>query len=207
MSFKCETPEDFPKELFRTFLQTSPEQQALIRRYLESDSGTQSVVRSMFAVLDSAYVTEEDRCRAVAAIADALDLGPQKVGGAGACNPVEPPDYQAATFSQRLRNILEQKNITQEELAERMGCTQSAISKMLVRNARPHKKTIFKVAAALDVPPTDLWPDLEVAAILDSTADFPQERDLTKAQAAALEAAITRPPAQVPARDLPSRRK
>ena len=63
------------------------------------------------------------------------------------------------------------------------------------------------MAAALDVAPTDLWPDLEVAAILDSIADFPQERELTAAQAKALDAAAAGQPIQLEAQDLPSRKK
>ncbi len=101
---------------------------------------------------------------------------------------------------------MNEKNITQEELAERIGCTQSAISKMLSRNARPHRKTIFKLAQALGIAPTDLWPQLEVAAILESVADFFEDRELTDQQAKALEAASQRQPAKVKTRELPSRK-
>lgn len=209
MALKLDDPNDFPVDAFRALLQSSPEQQKLIRRYMERNDETQSVVRSMFAILENRDVAEEDRQRAIATIADALSLKPEEEPGNQRFEPAKIErhlDSQEANFSQRLRNILEQKNIKQEELAERTGCTQSAISKMLARNSRPHKQTIFKMAAALGVSPTDLWPDLEVAAILDSIADFPQDRDLTEAQAAALDAALARQPSRVRVRDLPSRK-
>ena len=114
-------------------------------------------------------------------------------------------ESQQATYAQRLRQILEVKNVTQEELAERIGCTQSAVSKMLSRDARPHKKTILKMALALNIEPTELWPNLEVAAILDSVADFFEDRELTADQAKAIEAAGSRVPARVKTRVLPSR--
>ncbi len=49
-------------------------------------------------------------------------------------------DSQEATFAERLRKILDEKNVTQEELAVRIDCTQSAISKILSRNARPQRR-------------------------------------------------------------------
>ena len=230
MSLKLENPNDFPRDAFRALLQASPEQQEIIRRYMECSDEIQSVVRSMFAVLENADVTIEDRHRAVVTIADALYLNPQEGHGnygfdlarierqAATEHPDEhrrsvvtkrlaQMDSQEATFSERLRRLLQQKNIRQEELGERIGCTQSAISKMLTRNSRPHRKTIFKIAVALDVAPTNLWPDLEAAAILDSIADFPQERELTKVQAEALHAAGARPPVKIEVRDLPSRKR
>jgi transcriptional regulator with XRE-family HTH domain len=230
MATNLENPNDFPRDAFRALLQASPEQQEIIRRYMECSDEIQSVVRSMFAVLENADVTKEDRCRAIATIADALFLNPleghgdygfelEKIERQTAsehpdehrrpvvANRLNQLDSQEATFSDRLRRLLEQKGITQEELADRIGCTQSAISKMLTRNSRPHRKTIFKMAAALDVEPTDLWPDLEVATILDSIADFPLDRQLTKEQAEALDAASARQPAKIEARDLPSRKR
>lgn len=190
MSLQLESPNDFPLDAFRALLQASSDQRELIRRYMESDEKIQSDVRSWFAVLEAPGSSPAERDEAMAAIARRLSQF----------------DSQEATFSDRLRHLLELKNMTQEELAERVGCTQSAISKMISRNARPHRTTIFKMATALDVAPTDLWPDLEVAAILDSIAEFPRERVLTQAQAKALEDASQRPPVKMEVRDLPSRR-
>lgn len=222
--------DNIPREAFRAVLSIPQEQQDFIRRYLECSDSVQSVVRSMFAVLEHDQTTEEDRQRAISTIADALFLTPYEGHGpygmdlatieresaerheqverrSVVSNRLDQLDSQEATFAQRLRHILEMKNVTQGELAERIGCTQSAVSKMLSRNARPQRKTILKMAQALNIEATDLWPHLEVAAILDSVGDFFEDRELTAEQAKAIEAASSREAAKVKTRDLPSRKR
>jgi transcriptional regulator with XRE-family HTH domain len=61
-------------------------------------------------------------------------------------------------FAERLRQIMNQKGVTQEGLAEKIGVGQSAISMMLQRQCRPQKRTIQRLAEALDVHPEELWP-------------------------------------------------
>lgn len=221
---------DIPREAFRAILNIDPKQRDFIRRYLECSDNVQSVVRSMFAVLEHSLTTNEDRQRAITTIADALFLNPLEGHGCYGMDlstverdaaakheqverrsvvaaRLDQLDSQEATFAQRLRKILEEKNVTQEELAERIDCTQSAVSKMLSRDARPQRKTILKMARAFSVEPTDLWPNLEVAAILDSVDDFFVDRELTDKQAKAIEAASSRPPVKVKTRELPSRKR
>lgn len=221
---------DFPNDAFRAILNIDAKQRELIRLYLECSDEVQSVVRSMFAVLDHSSTTSEDRRRAITTIADALFVNPMEGHGRYGFDfltaerdaaqkheqierrPVvssrlDQLDSQEATFSERLRKILDEKNVTQEELATRIDCTQSAISKMLSRNARPHRKTILRMAQALNVQPTDLWPNMEVAAILDSVNEFFVDRELTEEQAMSIEAASSRPPAKVKTRVLPSRKR
>ena len=221
---------DFPRDAFRALLDIDPKQRDLIRRYLECSNNVQSVVRSMFAVLEHPLTTNDDRQRAITTIADALFVNPLEGHGNYGFDfltaerdaarkheqlerrPVvaarlDQLDSQESTFAHRLRKILDEKNVTQEELAERIDCTQSAISKMLSRDARPQRKTILKMAQALNVEPTDLWPNLEVAAILDSVSDFFVDRELTEEQAKAIEAASSRPSAKVKTRELPSRKR
>ncbi len=67
-------------------------------------------------------------------------------------------DREENTFAERLRYHMAAKGITQVELAEKVGIGQPAISMMLNRTCRPQKKTVQKLATALDVAPTDLWP-------------------------------------------------
>lgn len=220
--------DDIPREAFRAVLIISDQEQEFLRRYMECSAEVQSVVRSMFAVIESEHTTDDDQRRALATIADALYLNPEDGHGSYGLDfrksqveiSTKHPDpawrpliadrleqmaSQEATFAYRVKAILQRKHITQEELAQRTGCTQSAISKMLARKSRPQRKTIHKMAAALHVEPTDLWPDLEVAAILDSTAEFFNDRELTQEQAEALDAASSRPPVEVKTRELPSR--
>ncbi len=221
---------DIPNDAFRAILKMDAKQREFIHRFLECSDEVQSVVRSMFAVIEHSLTTDEDRQRAMTTITDALFVNPMEGHGRYGFDyltaerdaaqkheqverrPVvaarlDQLDSQEATFAERLRKILDEKNVTQEELAVRIDCTQSAISKMLSRNARPQRKTILKMAQALNVQPTDLWPNMEVAAILDSVNDFFVDRELTAEQSKSIEAASARPAAKVKTRELPSRKR
>ncbi|MEK0426425.1 MAG: hypothetical protein RJB11_2516 [Planctomycetota bacterium] len=203
---------EFPSDAFRAVLAIRPEQRELIKRFMECSDEVQSIVRSMFAVLEYEYSTHEDKQRALSTIADALFLSPENGHPVESSRPVvssrlDQLDAPEASFADRLSKLLIEKNITQEELADRIGCTQSAISKMLTRNARPRRTTIFKLSEALKVEPTELWPRLEVAAILDSVADAFADAELTPEQAKSLDAASLRPAAKVNTRELPSRKR
>ena len=98
--------------------------------------------------------------------------------------------------------------VTQQELAERIGCSQPAVSQMLNRNCRPQKKTILKLAEALNVQPQELWPDLEVADMLDAVASFQQDDYvMTEAEAESLRNSKGRNAPKIPVRSLPARRR
>lgn len=214
---------DFSIESLSALLSTSSQ------LYMECSDEVQAVVREMFAVLTNPDASSAEKQRACTTIAHALhpiptdghgsfgmDLAQIEKETAGKhpgeskrpqiTRRLEQMDSQESSFADRLRDLLKKRNITQQELGKRADCTQSAISKMLNRNCRPQKKTIFKLAAALNVEPTELWPDLEVAAILDSVARFQQEQELTPEQADAIEEASKRSPAKTKGRRLPSRK-
>lgn len=70
-------------------------------------------------------------------------------------------DQQEATFADRLRRAMEERGTTQSELAAKVGIGQPAISMMLKRECRPQRRTVEKIAAALDVPPEHLWPGIK----------------------------------------------
>jgi transcriptional regulator with XRE-family HTH domain len=214
------SPNDVPVEALRSVIELNATQRDLVRAYLECSDDLQCVVRSMFAVLDSEVAEEEDRHRALTTIADALFLNPHKKRygmdlttseteaaevDTALAREVRHMDQEEATFAERLRELLLRKRVSQTELAERTGCSQSAISHMLNRNSRPQKKTILKLAEALQIDPVVLWPDLEVADILDAVVSFQEERQLTPPEADSLREALDRPPAKVKARRLPSR--
>lgn len=117
-------------------------------------------------------------------------------------------DSQETAFADRLRDLMALKCVTQEGLARRIGCSQPAISQMLNRKCRPQKTTILKLADALHVAPRELWPDIEVADLLDAAAAFAEEgRPMTEAEARALRDGSKRNSPKIPVRALPSRRR
>lgn len=67
-------------------------------------------------------------------------------------------DREEATFAERLQSLLNAKDMTQAELAAKVGVGQPAISMMLNRVCRPQRKTVEKIATALGVTPAELWP-------------------------------------------------
>lgn len=72
---------------------------------------------------------------------------------------VEKRERQKETFAKRLREQIEQKGLTQAELAEKADMTQPGIAMLLSRRCQPQQRTVAKLAAALGVSPEDLWPD------------------------------------------------
>ncbi len=187
------------------------------------DANYQVVARQLVVIKDSA-TTPADRQQAFTAIADALlpnaddqeapglDLA-ASVSGSAAENlllarDIEKLDTQQATFAERLREVMEAKRVSQQELANRVGVSQPAISQMLNRDCRPQKKTILKMAEALNVQACDLWPDIDVVELLDAVTSFQEDGYvMTEAEARALGA--TAPPnrPKVEAKSLPSRRR
>jgi transcriptional regulator with XRE-family HTH domain len=213
------------RTLMRWF-STMPRQtrQKFVLALLECSDEIQKVVVQMIGVVEDRHTTPLERQRALMTLADALSLNPDDDGeygqdlvasetNAAAAYPslrheVQKMDAQEADFADRLRKLMTDKCVTQQELAERVGCSQPAVSQMLNRKCRPQKKTILKLAEALQVLPKDLWPDLEVAEMLDAVADF-QRNDyiMTEAEAKALQDTTHRNGPKIPVRSLPTRQR
>jgi hypothetical protein len=66
-------------------------------------------------------------------------------------------DRQQVFFAERLEILLREKNLTQTALAEKVGVGQPAISMMLSRRCCPRRRTVEKIAEALDVAVSELW--------------------------------------------------
>lgn len=190
----------------------------------ECSDDVQNVVFQMVSIVENPHSSPLERHRALATIADALfpnsdDRGEydtrllgSEVGTSAAFasqgREVEAMICQEAAFADRLRELMTVKCVTQQELSSRVGCSQPAISQMLNRKSRPQKKTIVKLADALQVQPQELWPDIEVVDMLDAVADF-QDDDyvMTEAEAQALGDTANRNVAKIPARSLPTRQR
>lgn len=202
----------------------SPVQQRLWASLAECSDAIQQVVISMLRVLKNPGTSPQERQRALMMIADALSLGPGEVNDcnqelleleAGATQPspssvhkVENFVSQEAEFATRLRDLMGAKHLSQTELAKRIGCSQAAISLMLHRRCRPQKKTLLKLAEALNVRVQQLWPDIEVTEMLDAVASFQQsDHVMTEAELRALTETSKRNRSRILVKSLPTRHR
>lgn len=141
---------------------------------IECSDTVQKAIVTLLPLVKDPHTTPVERQRALTALADALFLSPDKRDEeSGQERAVS--DSRETKFAQRLQELMEAKRISQQELAERVSCSQPAISQMLQRRCRPQKKTILKLAEALNVQACELWPGLEVAEMLDAVASFQQD--------------------------------
>lgn len=214
-------PRDLPVDIraVRWLLQMrSADRRRFVAALTECSDEVQQTVFAMISVVEDPASTEFERQRAANTIRDALELQPfqardgidlalceadaaarsQEIADIG-----RRMDSQEAAFAAKLKELLKNKGLTQTELARRVECSQPAVSLMLSRACRPQRQTIIKLAAALDVHPRELWPDLEVADILDTTAAVQQDQELSESEADALRRALAGPPANAPAKLLP----
>jgi DNA-binding XRE family transcriptional regulator len=67
-------------------------------------------------------------------------------------------DQAEAAFTAALTRLMAERQLTQADLAERIGVGQSAIAMLLKRRCRPQRRTLGKLAEALSVPVEELWP-------------------------------------------------
>jgi lambda repressor-like predicted transcriptional regulator len=144
-----------------------------LHAYLECSDEIQAGIREMLKVLDDPNTDEDDRDMTLITLADALFPNPHegKLGmdleeserlGAGYSDEMratlEEMDKEEDTFAAKLRAAMENRKMTQGQLAEKIGTGQPAISNMLNRQCRPQRRTVRRLAEALDVVPEELWP-------------------------------------------------
>jgi lambda repressor-like predicted transcriptional regulator len=144
-----------------------------LRAYLECSDEIQAGIRDLLEILSDPSTDEDDRDSILMTLADALFPDPHdgKLGmdleesedlGAGYSEEmranVKEMEQEEEAFASRLRSIMESRQVTQEQLAARIGVGQPAISNMLNRQCRPQRRTVFRLADALGVAPGDLWP-------------------------------------------------
>lgn len=137
--------------------------------YDQCAAEVREAVNDMVAIVKSADATEEERTRATLTIVEAL-FPSLAVDGleCGAALRARPESVaandkmkaQEATFAERVAELMRHCGMTQEELARLSGVGQPAISNMLNRQCRPQRRTVHRIAAALDVSPAELWPSI-----------------------------------------------
>jgi transcriptional regulator with XRE-family HTH domain len=62
-------------------------------------------------------------------------------------------------IGEKLREVRTRRLLTQDELADKAGVSQSTIANIERDNAEPQFRTIRKLAKALDIDPTELLGD------------------------------------------------
>jgi lambda repressor-like predicted transcriptional regulator len=153
-------------------LMTSEVFAQMLHAYLECSDEVQAAICDMAEVVNDPNATHDERRAALSTIAEALF--PSHYNGVfgvdlDECESAAPRkfkdllremDEQEAAFSERVNAALSAKGMTQEDLAAAIGVGQSAISMMLSRKCRPQRRTVERVALALDLTPSDLWPDV-----------------------------------------------
>jgi lambda repressor-like predicted transcriptional regulator len=144
-----------------------------LRAYLECSDEIQAGIRNMLDIVNDPNTDEDDRNMTLITLADALFPHPHgtKFGvdleeseklaaeySEEARTAREEMDREEETFAVRLRTAMETRGITQEQLAAKTGVGQPAISNMLNRQCRPQRRTVLRLAEALETTPQDLWP-------------------------------------------------
>jgi DNA-binding XRE family transcriptional regulator len=135
----------------------------------ECSDDIKEVVNEMVDISNSSESTEDEKRSAIYTIVEAI-FPALAADLLESCEKIrkspKPQEYnnklisQEEFFANQVREIMTNKNITQEQLAERIGVGQSAICNMLNRKCRPQRRTIEKVAKALDVEVDALWIDI-----------------------------------------------
>jgi DNA-binding phage protein len=147
----------------------------LFHAFLECSDELQAHARKLVATLVDPNTDEDDRALAAMTLADVLfpnlfegqigsDLEECEAQGAQYSletkETLERMDREEATFAERLRSIMQERGITQVQLAEKIGVGQSAIAMMLQRECRPQRRTVARMAEAFGVSLDLLWPGI-----------------------------------------------
>lgn len=139
--------------------------------YLACDEVGQAAVREMVGALHRSNAPNAERDAALETIAKtlfptvarpfsvSLDEYERSLGDSTGIDGRL--DREEAIFASRLARLLDEKSVTQVELARRIGVSQSAISMLLARRCRPQRRTVARIAEALNVSESELWPEVE----------------------------------------------
>ena len=220
-----ETP-DTPQDRCDSFLLdqlhslTVEEQNAFHRALLECSNEIKKDALALVAIINDPNSNPGDRGRSMHTLLDQLrilrddegrygmDLVSSESGAAerypALQREVDKMDSQESEFAERLRALMNDRHISQRQLADQLGCSQPAISQMLNRKCRPQRRTLEKLAGVFEVDMRELWPDIEVMDALDSVAAFQQDDQImSEAMAKALREPSSLPDPK-PIRSLPS---
>ena len=141
----------------------------VLQAFFQLDANAQREVREQVRRLSAPQTSAAERDRAekrLAAVlgsAGAPDLAGRVLRREERLSPAHQElraqmDQAEAAFAATLARLMAERQLTQAQLAERIGVGQSAISMLLKRRCRPQRRTLGKLAEALGVPVEELWP-------------------------------------------------
>ena len=140
----------------------------LLCAFVDCSTPIQNIVLEMADIISDPESDEEDRVVAFDAMMEALFPGKTADTREGYHTILRSPKGAEAAselraeqegFATRVRKLMKEKGITQEDLANAAEITQPAVSNLLARSCRPQRRTVEKFASALGVSPTELWPE------------------------------------------------
>jgi len=135
--------------------------------YAQCDPEIRQVIDEMMDICIDLKADEDEKNRAIATIIEAVfpNLATDLVEFEKRASPMpeaealeKEMDEEEAFFADRLRYFMDKAGMTQEQLAEKTGVGQPAISNMLNRQCRPQHRTVRRFADALGVSPEELGP-------------------------------------------------
>jgi DNA-binding XRE family transcriptional regulator len=142
---------------------------AILRAFLQLREKEQAAVREQLVLATDPAATPEQRGQAEEAVRAALQVASgervqaRRLSREECLSPeqlalLERMNHEEGLFAERLARLMAEQQMTQAELARRIGVGQSAISMLLSRKCRPQPRTLGKIAEALGVTVADLWP-------------------------------------------------
>jgi DNA-binding XRE family transcriptional regulator len=141
----------------------------ILHAFFQLDARTQTEVREKVKQLGGSNASAAERDHAEKALAALLRSAPgggvagRVVSREERLNPAQREfrgqiEQAEAAFAATLARLMAERQLTQAQLAERIGVGQSAIAMLLKRRCRPQRRTLGKLAEALGVPVEELWP-------------------------------------------------
>jgi lambda repressor-like predicted transcriptional regulator len=140
-----------------------------LRAFNECSREMQEIVLEMSEIISSEKSTLDEQMLAFDAMMQALFPGTSTDVLEGYRELMKQPEAIAAAsglkaeekhFSDKVRTLMAQKDITQEQLAKAAGIGQPAVSNILNRRCRPQRRTVERFAELLGVNPMELWPEI-----------------------------------------------
>jgi len=149
---------DFARLFYRAYLEASDDVQAVIADMVEivndPESDSDEVEAAVDTLVEALFPTTHNGQLGI----DISDL--RAVQQPSGQKIMAAMDSQESHFAERVSSLMAERQMTQAELANRIGVQQPAVSMMLARKCRPQLATVRKMALALEVDPSELWPQI-----------------------------------------------